>query len=132
MASLDWKRLANFIIARRTELGMKDRVSMQQRTDISYRTISNLETGVAVSMSTVATVERILGWEPGSASRILEGGSPVLLGQAGSAPPAAYSDPVMQDAWERLADVDLPDSVKRGMISFARAARDEEDRRATG
>ena len=131
MASLDWKRLAAFVIARRTELGMKERRQFAPLTGISYRTISNLETGLAVSMSTVGMVENVLGWEPGSAQRILEGGQPVIKGTEPEAR-TDYADPVMQDAWDRLADVDLPDDVKRGMINYARAAQDDEARRRVG
>jgi hypothetical protein len=128
MAKQDWARLADFVIDRRTQLGMKTRRDLSRVTDINDRTIGKLELGQSVSASTMSTIERALGWAPGSWRRILDGGDPELA-EAPARPAArVYTDPVMQEAWEALADVDLPDAVKRGMIAYARAAREDEAR----
>ena len=131
MANLDRKRLAAHVIARRMALGIKDRRALSKETGISDRTIGKLELGQPVSPSTLGMVENVLSWEPGSAQRVLEGGEPAIKGQQSPAAPArpAYTDPVMQEAWEALEDVDLPDEVKRGMIAYARAAREDRARR---
>jgi hypothetical protein len=127
MAALNRKRLASFVIARRGELGYRDRRAFSKAVGISDRTIGKVELGQSVSMSTLGVVENGLGWEPGSAQQVLEGGDPAIRGQQAPAGPPRriYTDPVMQEAWDALEDVDLPDEVKRGMIAYARAARED-------
>jgi len=130
MATLDRKRLAHFVVARRMELGITDRRALSKLTSISDRTIGKLELGQPVSQSTLGMVENVLGWEPGSAQRTLEGGTPAVKDSEQGTPQQqpAYSDPVLQQIWE----LDLPESVRRGMIAFAEASREQEGSRRTG
>lgn len=77
VAGRDWKRLAGFVVAARTNLGYKSRSRFASALeDVSDRTLGNLERGQSVSRETLAVVERALRWEPGSAEAILAGGRP--------------------------------------------------------
>jgi hypothetical protein len=138
----DWARLAAFVVSRRVELGLKDRRAMARASEaigssITDRTLGTLERGGSVSASTLAAVDNVLGWEPGSAKSILDGGQPALKGeslQAAPKPPA-YSDPAEQRLWERIADVVITgdpvedERIKRGMIRQVRLERLERQER---
>jgi hypothetical protein len=76
MAGEDWRRLADYVVARRVELGMRDRRAFAQATGVTERTLGKLENGQRVSPSTLGMVENRLGWAPGSCRRILAGGEP--------------------------------------------------------
>src|SRR5690348_18303554 len=76
MAGEDWRRLADYVVARRVELGMRDRRAFAEATGVTERTLGKLENGQHVSPSTLGMVENRLGWTPGSWRRILEGGEP--------------------------------------------------------
>ena len=76
MAGEDWQRLADYVVARRVELGMRDRRAFAEATGVTERTLGKLENGQRVSPSTLGMVENRLGWAPGSCRRILAGGEP--------------------------------------------------------
>jgi len=76
MAGEDWRRLADYVVARRVELGMRDRRAFAEATGVTERTLGKLENGQRVSPSTLGMVENRLGWAPGSCRRILAGGEP--------------------------------------------------------
>src|SRR5712691_4560086 len=76
MAGEDWRRLADYVVARRVELRMKDRRAFAEATGVTERTLGKLENGQRVSPSTLGVVENHLGWAPGSCRRILAGGEP--------------------------------------------------------
>ncbi|MGE5131420.1 MAG: helix-turn-helix domain-containing protein [Gemmatimonadota bacterium] len=122
MAGEDWRRLADYVIARRVELGMRDRRAFAEATGVTDRTLGKLENGQRVSASTLGVVENHLGWAPGSCRRVLAGGEP----DAG--PPGAgreeYDDPTLR----HLASTPgLPPDVVRGLIALARNWRQDED-----
>ncbi len=124
MADEDWRRLADYVVARRTALGMRDRRALAAVTGVTDRTLGKVENGRRVSASTLGTLENHLGWAPGSCRRILAGGEPVVP-SAGSVSPQ-YDDPTLQ----HIADVPgLPPDVVRGLIALARNWREHEDQR---
>ena len=65
MAGEDWQRLADYVVARRVELGMRDRRAFAEATGVTERTLGKLENGQHVSPSTLGMVENRLGWAPG-------------------------------------------------------------------
>jgi len=65
MAGEDWRRLADYVVARRVELGMRDRRALAEATGVTERTLGKLENGQHVSPSTLGMVENRLGWAPG-------------------------------------------------------------------
>jgi hypothetical protein len=122
MAGEDWRRLADYVIARRVELGMRDRRAFAEATGVTDRTLGKLENGQRVSASTLGIAENRLGWAPGSCRRILAGGEPGT-GPAGHAD-AEYDDPTLR----HLANTPgLPPDVVRGLIALARNWRDGDE-----
>jgi len=122
MAGEDWRRLADYVVARRVELHMRDRRAFAQATGVTDRTLGKLENGQRVSPSTLGIVENQLGWAPGSCRRILTGGEPV----AGPADHRQdeYDDPTLR----HLANTPgLPPDVVRGLIALARNWRQGEE-----
>ena len=71
MSGEDWKRLGDYVVARRIALGMRDRRALAAVTGVTDRTLGKLENGKRVSPSTLGAVENHLGWAPGSCRRIL-------------------------------------------------------------
>ncbi len=122
MADGDWKRLGDYVIARRIALGMRDRRALAATTGVTDRTLGKIETGKRVSASTLGAVENHLGWAPGSCRRILSGGEPVIQPASASIP--QYDDPTLQ----HIAEVPgLPPDVVRGLIALARNWRDQQE-----
>ncbi|KAA8884241.1 XRE family transcriptional regulator [Nocardia colli] len=79
-AGKDWKRLADRVVSRREELSLHTRQDLADATGLSYRLLGDLERGVrGMSEGTLALVEQALGWSPGSAHRILNGGDPLVI-----------------------------------------------------
>jgi transcriptional regulator with XRE-family HTH domain len=123
----DWKRLGDYIVARRIALGMRDRRSLANATGVTERTLGKVENGNRVSASTLGALDNHLGWTPGSCRQILGGGEPVAaLSAAGI---AHYDDPTLQ----HIAEVPgLPPDVVRGLIALARNWREQENVREQG
>jgi transcriptional regulator with XRE-family HTH domain len=120
MISEDWRRLADYVVARRVELGMRDRRSLAAATGVTDRTLGKLETGRRVSASTLGMLENVFGWAPGSCRRILAGGEPIVPSAVPGA--GAYDDPTLR----HLASTPgLPPEVVRGLIALARNWRQD-------
>ena len=115
MAGEDWRRLADYVVARRVELGMRDRRAFAEATGVTDRTLGKLENGHRVSPSTLAVVENKLGWGPGSCRRILAGGEPVA--EPAGHGKAEYDDPTLRHI---ASTPGLPPEVVRGLIALAR------------
>jgi hypothetical protein len=131
MAGEDWRRLADYVVARRVELGLRDRRALATATGVTDRTLGKLENGQRVSASTLGVIDNHLGWAPGSCRRILAGGEPEAIG-GGREDATDYDDPTLR----HLASTPgLPPDVVRGLIALARNWRegsqpaDEEARR---
>ena len=121
MASENWRRLADYVVAGRVALGMRDRRALAAATGVTERTLGKLENGQRVSASTLAAIENQLGWAPGSCRRILAGGEPTL----GTAAPGDEDD--TDPTLRYLADTPgLPPDVVRGIIALARNWREAE------
>ena len=122
MAGQDWRRLADYVIARRVELGMRDRRALAEATGVTERTLGKLENGQRVSPSTLAMAENRLGWAPGSCRRILAGAEP----RPGSPDPgpAGHQDPTL---WHIASTPGLPPDVVRGLVALARNWRHGDD-----
>lgn len=132
--SEDWRRLADYVVARRVELGMRDRRSLAAATRVTDRTLGKLENGQRVSPSTLAVIENAFGWAPGSCRRILAGGEPVVLSASAAAAAPGQGDPAEADpTLAYLASTPgLPPEVVRGLIALARGWRETEAGDAEG
>src|SRR5215472_11420642 len=115
MAGEDWLRLADYVVARRVELGMRDRRALAEATGVTERTLGKLENGQRISPSTLAMVENRLFWTPGSCRRILAGEEPnVRSPDHGN---AEYEDPTLGHI---ASTPGLPPDVVRGLVALAR------------
>jgi Helix-turn-helix len=122
MITEDWRRLADYVVARRVELGMRDRRALAAATGITDRTLGKLENAQRVSPSTLGVIENLFGWAPGSCRRIMAGGEPNVT--TGAQADARYDDPTLR----HLASTPgLPPEVVRGLIALARNWRQDED-----
>lgn len=122
MAAEDWLRLADYVVARRVELGMRDRRAFAQATGVTERTLGKLENGQRVSPSTLAMVENRLGWAPGSCRRILAGGEPIAGSRDRGHP--GYEDPTLLHL---SSTPGLPPELVRGLVALARDWRQGND-----
>lgn len=123
MAGEDWQRLADYVVARRVELGMRDRRALAVATGVTERTLGKLENGQHVSPSTLGMVENRLGWAPGSCRHILAGGEP----SPGAAPDLGQEDRDDPTLFHIASTPGLPPDVVRGLVALARNWRQGED-----
>jgi len=119
LADEDWLRLADYVVARRVKLGMRDRRALADATGVTERTLGKLENGQRVSPSTLGMIENRLDWTPGSCRRILAGGEPQLGSQTLSL--AEHEDPTL---WHLASTPGLPPEVVRGLVALARNWRE--------
>lgn len=80
----DWQRLGAYLIHRRLDLGYRKRSVFQASVAVSpgeRRTILDVETGNRSSFhpGTIAWLEHIYRWRPGSVAAVLAGGDPEPL-----------------------------------------------------
>ena len=146
MADENWRLLADYVVAGRVAMGMRDRRALAAATGVTERTLGKLENGHRVSASTLGAIENELGWAPGSCRRILAGGpgpgtrppvsdapdtsvpSPVLAAVSATGHGSSELDEHSADSTLRyLADTPgLPPDVVRGLIALARNWREAE------
>jgi hypothetical protein len=115
MAGEDWPRLADYVVARRVELGMRDRRAFAAATGVTERTLGKLENGQHVSPSTLGMVENRLGWIPGSCRHVLAGGEPKV-----GTPDLGHEEREDPTLWHIASTPGLPPDVVRGLVALAR------------
>lgn len=73
----DWTRLADYVRAARTALGLTQR-ELAAKAGIGFTTVQLLESAAPRTRlpDTIPAVEAALGWAPGSARSVLLGGEP--------------------------------------------------------
>ncbi len=73
---MDWDRLSQAIIDRRTALGYRKREPFAAAAELSSRLLADLEHNRRQNYDrvTIARVEQALEWEPGTVNTILRGG----------------------------------------------------------
>lgn len=103
-------RLGELVNARRLENGLMSRGALAEVSNLSVRTIDQIENGVKTSYTrqTLWKLDEALGWERGSAQRVLDGGEPTLLPASPSADSPESADAAGGDS---LADLLLGDSA---------------------
>lgn len=90
----NWDRLGLAIKARREELGLTTQQALADAAGVTRQTVQSLESGKQRTRmpATIAPIEKALGWEPGTAARILAGDDP--SSQNGVTPRLAEGMPV--------------------------------------
>ncbi|WP_433379105.1 hypothetical protein [Streptosporangium sp. CA-115845] len=134
-AFLDYDRLAEMVKSRRLSLHLSINGAARQGA-MSPITWTRVEKGLNVRELTYAGVDRALGWEQGSAARVLEGGDPPpgLADEAADETPAPEAparypdDPLLQYLWD-LPDPDLPDDQRETLVQLYLALRRNAHRR---
>lgn len=78
----DWRRLADYVVRRRAQLGLTQS-QLAQAGPLSIDRVQSVEGAKRESyrISTLVALERALQWEPGSIDLILAGGSPTPVGE---------------------------------------------------
>jgi len=134
----DWVRLGRLLTARRIELGYPVRSRFVDARELSHgRTISDIENAKRDNFepATLALVEQLYEWAPGSIEVVLKGGEPTALTRGSSAVEDVFSmisDPrahvrkrtAERDQWERDAWFEGPMGVD-GYGRDLRGMRDE-------
>jgi hypothetical protein len=132
-----WERLGEALRKRRGQLGY----GFRQRGDfardrgakLSTKTLARLELAQrdAYPDDTLAAVEVIYRWQPGSAEAVLRGGEPAPFPETPGAPAGPeYDEETLREAME-LMDLSetLPEEVRRGFAILGLRMRDAEARR---
>lgn len=114
----DWKNLASHVVHRRVQLGYRDRRSFSSALGISDRTIGNLERGQSVSSNTLAAVELLLKWKPGSTDTILRGGEPAEV-EPEQPEPTLYTDEE-RELWSLDT---IPTAERLKLLEYLRSLR---------
>lgn len=118
----DWPRLASYVVSARLAAGLRDRKALEAASGVTHRTLGKLENGQRVSPDTLAAVERVVGWKPDSARRILAGDEPILADSPHDGDRRRYRDPRRHFDDPRLQaieELDYPRGLRNGMIRFA-------------
>ncbi len=107
----DWKRLADYLRSAMDRQRIRSQRDLAHVAGVSPRTVGDLLRGVERKWipTTMPAIERAVGWSPGSARRILDGGEP----DDGRTNP--YTHPKDRAIWD--AD-HLTDDEKRELIAY--------------
>lgn len=116
----DWRRLAQYVRARRNVLGWPTAKLFAQDARLTPQTVSALENGKRVRPNTLNRVEIMLRWKPGSAQTILEGGEPEQSTKR-------IRTDLRDDVEHQLWDLDLPESERDALIALHRGMTDRDD-----
>jgi transcriptional regulator with XRE-family HTH domain len=102
MTGPDHRRLADYVINRRTELDYASQEELAEAAGVSLKTVGRLENGASVASATLGKVERALKWKPGSMRAVLIGREPTPI-QMDEAPLTDEQKLLRRayDSWER-------------------------------
>lgn len=123
MVGTDFDRLADFVVNRRMELRL-ERDDLADRMEMVTKTVERIELGKSVRRTTLAALERALGWTPGSARRVLDGGDPTLVDAKDPAETPAALPPDEQRFVDALVELELEPAT------IAQAVREYRERKA--
>jgi hypothetical protein len=92
---VNWPALARAVIAGRIALGYDTQKAFANASRISLRIVSDLETGkrTSYSSSTLARLERALGWPDGRVEEHLRSDRIILIGDSSQLPPLELEQP---------------------------------------
>ncbi|MER5388347.1 helix-turn-helix domain-containing protein [Saccharopolyspora sp. NPDC002686] len=90
-AGRDWERLSDFVISWRERLSL-ERSDLAERMKMDAKTVQRIENGQSVRATSLAALERGLGWKPGSARTVLGGGDPAPIDEPEEEPEVSLDD----------------------------------------
>lgn len=111
------RTLADHVLARRLELGMRRKVDLARAAGLSERKIGAIERAErkGIGPNTLAGLDRALQWVPGSARRLADTGQP----------PTPLEDPSARRTLEdAVRDSNLPDDDKAALLRLIKADGD--------
>lgn len=73
----DWERLSDYVVSWRARRDIS-RSRLAELMGVSTKTVERIENAEPVRTTSLARLEYALGWKPGSARAVLEGGEPTL------------------------------------------------------
>lgn len=108
----DWGRLAKAVVARRVELGMNTRRALSESSGLSTRTLGDIERvrRDSYDAATLARVEQVLEWSPGTVDAIL----------ASEDPPNLTPDETEAAEVAAVEAEDLPESIRAQLVEYLR------------
>jgi transcriptional regulator with XRE-family HTH domain len=101
----DSERLASFVLSER-ERAAWSQVDLAKRMHVDVKTVRRIEANHSVSKRTLAALDRVFEWQPGSARKVLTGGLPT---------PRAESAKADGPPWLVNGEPDLRDDIERGI-----------------
>lgn len=136
----DWERLGRLLVARRVGLGFTRRAAFARHHGLSHtRTVDDIENARRTNYepATIAQVEQLYRWTPGSIQSVLAGGDPTELHsdaadllRVSPEQKRAGSDAPGDDADIQLVmDSDLPEDEKHRIVRELLEERAEERQR---
>lgn len=126
----DWERLGDYVLRRRVALKYQTRDDFAKASGISTRTLAEIEKGERegrFAPKTIAALEHTLGWAPGSATTITNGGEPTLL-PTRQEPPAGVPT-INPEALARVMSSGLSDEAKHQILEMLAAEQRAAERR---
>lgn len=88
-----WRRLAELVANRRVVVGYRTQKALADAMNVSIRTVNDLERvrRTGYNSGTLALLEQVLQWEPGSIRSILAGGDPTPI-RSPAPTPGSFSE----------------------------------------
>ncbi|MCX4801716.1 helix-turn-helix domain-containing protein [Streptomyces sp. NBC_01214] len=118
----DWKRLGRAIKAQREHLGMATQQDLANNAGVTRQTVQSLEAGTERKRTppTIGKVEKALGWEPGTATRILSEAAPEAAPRFAEGMPLRVARELSEGQVEdtEVLDLTLPGSKSRLVVVF--------------
>jgi hypothetical protein len=105
----DWERLASFVLSERERVALSQ-LDLAKLMHVDVKTVRRIEASHSVRGTTLAALERVFEWQPGSARKVLTGGVP------DSRPESANGD---GPPWLVNGTLDLRDEVERAIWGIA-------------
>lgn len=124
----DWERLGRLVVAARVAGGMHSREQFASASGFSTRFLGDVEKARRTNydQASLARLEKVLGWKPGSIDSILAGGEPTRV-QAGTEDTAEDDDFADLELEVRMIlEWDLPENVKQDLITEAWRLRERQ------
>lgn len=127
-AGQGWVQLAQRVVYERCKLGMLTRGQLAKKAGFSDRLLGDIECARRTNYdpTTLAMLERALGWESGSVDVILAGGDPIR--PAGDTADEDDDFAVLKVTLQKVMDSPLPETVKLQTMAEAMELREKQVR----
>lgn len=126
----DWERLSDYVVSWRTRRDIS-RSRLAELMGVSTKTVERIENAEPVRTTSLARLEYALGWKPGSARAVLEGGEPTLDDNTASEVSVQTELGISDQNWRDMK-ADLTDEEFQTTITWLRKIQTQQrDQRVT-